>query len=83
MLPITSPKKRPCLCGVAEDGSAIFVSTEDGVFTIGIRSSSFEARKVSEVGNVNLMYPFMSFYTESLLLKLMASSKNAAAVGDH
>ncbi|CAO2042275.1 unnamed protein product [Urochloa humidicola] len=26
-LPIWIPKRRPCLCGVAEDGSAIFVST--------------------------------------------------------
>ncbi|CAL5067782.1 unnamed protein product [Urochloa decumbens] len=81
MLPIRSLEMRPCLCGVAEDGSAIFVSTEDGVFAIGLGSSS-KARKVSEVGNVNLMYPFMSFYTESLLLKL-AGSKNAAPVGDH
>ncbi|CAL5032092.1 unnamed protein product [Urochloa decumbens] len=83
MLPITSPKRRPCLCGVAEDGSAVFVSTEDGVFTIGIEIESLSmARKVSEVGNVDLLYPFMSFYTESLLLKL-ASSKNAPPVGDH
>ncbi|CAL5032095.1 unnamed protein product [Urochloa decumbens] len=80
-LPIWNPKRRPCLCGVAEDGSAIFVSTEYGVFAIGLGSSS-KARKVSGVGNVNLMYPFMSFYTESLLLKL-ASGKNAAPVGDH
>ncbi|CAN6248643.1 unnamed protein product [Urochloa humidicola] len=80
-LPIRSPKGQPFLSGVAEDGSTIFVSTEDGVFTIGIGSSS-EARKVSEVGNVDLMYPFVSFYTESLLVKL-ASAKIAAPVGNH
>ncbi|CAO2042278.1 unnamed protein product [Urochloa humidicola] len=82
MLPIRSPEGQPFLTGVAEDGSAIFVSTDDGVFTIGIGSSSSEARKVSELGNVNLMYPFMSFYTESLLVKL-ASAKIAAPVRDH
>ncbi|CAN6248640.1 unnamed protein product [Urochloa humidicola] len=80
MLPIRSPKRPPCLCGVAEDGT-IFVSTEDAVFAIGFGSSS-TARKVSEVGYVKLMYPFLSFYTESLLLKL-ARGKNAVPLGDH
>ncbi|CAL5032093.1 unnamed protein product [Urochloa decumbens] len=71
MLPVgNNPSRRPRLSGVAEDGSAIFVSTEDGVFTVGLTgSSSSQARKVSEVGNVDVLYPFMSFYTESLLVR--------------
>ncbi|CAL5032094.1 unnamed protein product [Urochloa decumbens] len=84
MLPVgNNPSRRPRLSGVAEDGSAIFVSTDDGVFTVGLTgSSSSQARKVSEVGNVDVLYPFMSFYTESLLLKL-ASGEIAVPVGDH
>ncbi|CAL5067779.1 unnamed protein product [Urochloa decumbens] len=62
-------RRRARLSGVAEDGSAIFVSTEDGVFTVGLAGSSSQAWKVSEVGNVDVLYPFMSFYTESLLVR--------------
>lgn len=69
MLPMSSPKRKPCLRGVAEDGSVVFVTTEDGVFTVGL-GPSLMARKVSEIVNVDLiMYPFMSFYTESLLVR--------------
>ncbi|GJN02938.1 hypothetical protein PR202_ga20333 [Eleusine coracana subsp. coracana] len=45
----------------------IFVSTEDGILTIDLKSS--QARKVSEMGNdVKIIYPFVSFYTETLLV---------------
>jgi hypothetical protein len=51
MLPMSSPKRKPCLRGVAEDGSVVFVTTEDGVFTVGL-GPSLMARKVSEIVNI-------------------------------
>ena len=68
LLPVGNLKRQPCLSGVAQDANVIFVSTEDGVFTIEL-GSSLQARKLCEMGEVNdWMYPFVSFYTESLLV---------------
>ncbi|GJN02943.1 hypothetical protein PR202_ga20338 [Eleusine coracana subsp. coracana] len=68
LLPIDNPKRLPCLSGVAEGADVIFVSTEDGVFTIELKS--LQAKKVSETGEVELIYPFVTFYTETLLEKV-------------
>jgi hypothetical protein len=38
LLPIGNLKRRACLSGVAESTNVIFVSTEDGVFTIELES---------------------------------------------
>ncbi|KAG0525792.1 hypothetical protein BDA96_06G087700 [Sorghum bicolor] len=83
LLPDGNLKRQPCLSGVAQDANVIFVSTEDGVFSINHGgSSSLQARKVCKMGVVNnWMYPFVSFYTESLLLKL-ASGRLPAPVGN-
>jgi hypothetical protein len=68
LLPVGNPKRNPCLSGVAQDANVIFVSTGDGVFTIDL-GSSLQARKVCEMGVVgDWIYPFVSFYTESLLV---------------
>ncbi|OQU81594.1 LOW QUALITY PROTEIN: hypothetical protein SORBI_3006G081900, partial [Sorghum bicolor] len=71
LLPVGNLKRQPCLSGVAQDANVIFVSTEDGVFTIELVGSSLQlqARKVCEMGRVvdSIIYPFVSFYTESLL----------------
>ena len=68
LLPVGNPKRQPCLGGVAQDANVIFVSTEDSVFTIDL-GSSLQARKVCEMGVVgDWIYPFVSFYTESLLV---------------
>ncbi|GJN02939.1 hypothetical protein PR202_ga20334 [Eleusine coracana subsp. coracana] len=69
MIPLPNPKRRAYLSGVIpNDGSVVFVSTEDGVFKIELQPSS-QARKVSEMSNnVKIVYPFVSFYTEALLL---------------
>jgi hypothetical protein len=70
LLPVANdPERQPCLRGIAQDANVIFVSTEDGVFSIDHGGSSLQARKVCEMGVVNdCMYPFVSFYTESLLV---------------
>ncbi|CAL5032084.1 unnamed protein product [Urochloa decumbens] len=81
LLPGGNPGSRPCLSGVGEDGSVIFVSTDDGVFTVELESS--KVKKVcSEMGKVDLVLPFMSFYTHSLLLKL-ASGNLASAPAEN
>ncbi|GJN02935.1 hypothetical protein PR202_ga20330 [Eleusine coracana subsp. coracana] len=74
LLPLFNPKRRACLSGVIpERANIIFVSTEDGVFRIEF--ASLQARKVSKVGtDVKTIYPFVSFYTETLLQRL-ANSK--------
>jgi hypothetical protein len=70
LLPVGNLKRQPCLTGVAQDANVIFVSTEGGVFTIEL-GSSLQARKVCEMGGVvDSIYPFVSFYTESLLVWL-------------
>ncbi|RLN24374.1 hypothetical protein C2845_PM07G08390 [Panicum miliaceum] len=68
LLPVGNPKRRPCLRGVAEDGDLIFVSSEDGVFTVELKSS--QVKKVCDMGKVDLILPFVSFYTDSLLMLL-------------
>ncbi|TVU14489.1 hypothetical protein EJB05_37962 [Eragrostis curvula] len=67
LLPLVNPKRRPCLSGVIPEGAnVIFISTEDGVFTIELKP--LQARKICEMGNnVKIIYPFVSFYTETLL----------------
>ncbi|CAN6248645.1 unnamed protein product [Urochloa humidicola] len=81
LLPGGNPGSRPCLSGVGEDGSVIFVSTDDGVFTVELKSS--QVKKVcGEMGKVGLVLPFMSFYTHSLLPKLASSKLEAAPVGN-
>ncbi|CAL5032085.1 unnamed protein product [Urochloa decumbens] len=77
-----NPGSRPCLSGVGEDGSVIFVSTDDGVFTVELESSNVK-KVCGEMGNkVDLVLPFMSFYTHSLLLKLASGKSAAATVGN-
>ncbi|OEL32271.1 hypothetical protein BAE44_0006705 [Dichanthelium oligosanthes] len=78
LLPISNPKSRPCLIGVAEDINAIVVSTRDGVFVIELKSSQVK-KMCEEMGKVDHILPFVSFYTDSLLMKL-ASSKLPAPV---
>lgn len=80
LLPAGNPNRRPYLSGVAEGANVIFVSTEDGVFTIDLESS--QARKGCEMGEVRFLHPFVTFYTETLLKKL-ASGKLSAPMGDH
>ncbi|CAN6248644.1 unnamed protein product [Urochloa humidicola] len=81
LLPGGNPGSRPCLSGVGEDGSVIFVSTEDDVFTVELESS--KVKKVcGEMGKVDLVLPFMSFYTHLLLLKLASGKSAAAPVGN-
>ncbi|CAN6270183.1 unnamed protein product [Urochloa humidicola] len=81
LLPGGNPGNRPCLSGVDEDGSIIFVSTDDGVFTVELKS--LQVRKVcGETGKVDLVLPFISCYTHSLLLKLASSKFEAAPVGN-
>ncbi|KAK3142606.1 hypothetical protein QOZ80_4BG0348820 [Eleusine coracana subsp. coracana] len=78
LLPLSNPKRQLCLSGVIpENANVIFVSTEDGVFTIDLKSS--QSRKVSEMGNdVKIIYPFVSFYTETLLQRLPSSTLPAS-----
>ncbi|KAK3142604.1 hypothetical protein QOZ80_4BG0348800 [Eleusine coracana subsp. coracana] len=68
LLPLFNPKRRACLGGVIpERANIIFVSTEDDIFRIEL--ASLQARKVSKVGtDVKTIYPFVSFYTETLLV---------------
>ncbi|KAK3142610.1 hypothetical protein QOZ80_4BG0348880 [Eleusine coracana subsp. coracana] len=81
MIPLANPKRRAYLSGVIPDnGSVVFVSTEDGVFKIELQPS-LQARKVSDMSNnVKIVYPFVSFYTETLLERL-ACCKTASAGG--
>lgn len=82
LLPVgNDPKWKPCLRGVSQEANVIFVSTDDGIFSIDL-GSSLQVRKVCEMGIVHRwMHPFVSFYTESLLLKL-ASGKLPAPIGN-
>ncbi|XP_025800252.1 uncharacterized protein LOC112880016 [Panicum hallii] len=53
--------KTPALSGFAEDANVIFMSTDDGTFTITLKSML--ARKVCEMGKLNPVFPYVSFYT--------------------
>ncbi|KAK3142607.1 hypothetical protein QOZ80_4BG0348830 [Eleusine coracana subsp. coracana] len=83
LIPLANPKRRPCLSGVIPgDASVIFVSTEDGVvFKIELEQS-LQARKVSDMGtdDVKIIYPFVSFYTETLLQRLASGKAPAGSM---
>jgi hypothetical protein len=50
--------------GSAEGFGTIFVSTDDGLFTIELKSG--RKRKVGEWGNYFVTFPFTSFYTPGI-----------------
>ena len=60
LLPVGS-LKTPVLSGFAEGANVIFMSADDGTFTIKLES--MRARKVCEMGKLKPVFPYVSFYT--------------------
>ncbi|KAL6647119.1 hypothetical protein ACP70R_014556 [Stipagrostis hirtigluma subsp. patula] len=61
LLPLANPKCPAYLSGFAEGANVIFVSTDDdGVFSIKLES--LLTRKVCELGKIDHLLPYVSFY---------------------